>query len=134
MAWHVIDMFNISVICFQPGNHLQGNLFIIVVGRFGKNAFWFAVRGLLLSFMFIFPYACHGLHPFMHLLSQTFTVFTSAAFAVATFSFSHYSFLHFQDMPKEALPKAFFIDLFFLRLSTRHLLRCNCGNAGATSI
>src|SRR5699024_6955078 len=116
MAWHVIDMFNISVICFQPGNHLHRNLFIIVVCRFGKNAFRFSVRSLLLSFMFIFTHACHGLHPFMHLLAQTFTVFTSAAFAVTTFSFFHYSSLHFYVMPKEAFPMAFFIGLFFFEV------------------
>src|SRR5699024_2801488 len=125
-------MFNILVIFFQPDNHLQRNLFIIVVCRFGKNTFRFAVRSLLLGLMFSFPYACHGLHSFMHLLAQAFTIFTSATFAVTTFSFFHYPSLHFLAMPKETLPKAFFIALFFLRLSTRHLLRCNCTNAGAT--
>src|SRR5699024_4505326 len=134
MAGHVIDMFDLPVIFFQPGNHLQGNLFIIVVCCFGKNAFRFSIWSLLLGFMFIFSYACHSLHLFMHLLAQTFTVFTSASFAVAAFSFSLYSSLHFYAMPKGALPKAFFIGLFFLRVSTRHLLRCNCANAGATSM
>src|SRR5699024_7727 len=116
MAGDIIDMFNISVIFFQPGHKLQGNLFIIVIRCFGKNAFRFSIWSLLLSFMFIFAHTCHSLHPFMHLLSQAFTVFTSATFAVVTFSFSRYSSLPFQAMLKQALPKAIFCRFFLFKV------------------